>query len=102
MNGVHQRGTFTGMDFTEDVRPVSDLRRKAHQMVTHARKSRRPLLITQRGRSAAVLVAVEEWEEREARRELLEAIVRGERDFAEGRVVGEKDALARIRKASRG
>jgi antitoxin YefM len=89
------------MDFTEDVRPVSDLRRKAHQMVARARKSRKPMLITQRGRSAAVLVAVEEWEEREARRELLEAILRGERDFSEARVVEEKDALARILKAAR-
>ena len=88
--------------FTDDVRPVSDLRRKAHEVVNHARSSRRPLLITQRGRGAAVLIAVEEWEERQARAELLEAIVRGERDFAEGRVIGEKEALARLRKAVRG
>jgi prevent-host-death family protein len=85
--------------FTEDIRPVSDLRRKAHEMVRHARSSRRPLLITQRGRGAAVLIAVEEWDARQARAELLEAIVRGERDFAEDRVVEEKVALARLRKA---
>ena len=88
-------------NFSEDVRPVSDLRRKAHEVVNHARESRRPLLITQRGRGAAVLVAVEEWDALESRNELLEAIVRGERDFAEGRAVGEKIALARIRKAAR-
>lgn len=80
--------------FSEEVRPVSDLRRKAHQVVNHARKSRRPLLITQRGRGAAVLIAVEEWDARESRNELLEAIVRGERDFAGGSVVNEKGARA--------
>ena len=83
----------------EEVRPVSDLRRKAHEVVRHARASRRPLLITQRGRGAAVLIAVEEWDARESRNELLEAIVRGERDFSERRVVAEKAALARIRRA---
>ena len=87
--------------FREDVRPVSDLRRKAHEVVNHARKSRRPLLITRRGRGAAVLIAVEEWDARESRNELLEAVVRGVRDFAAGRVVEEKDALARLRRAGR-
>ena len=87
--------------FSEDVRPVSDLRRKAHEVVNHARSSGRPLLITQRGRGAAVLVSIEEWEERENRQELLEAIVRGERDFVEGRVVEEREAIARIRRTTR-
>lgn len=87
--------------FTEDVRPVSDLRRKAHEVVNHARRSGRPLLITQRGRPAAVLLSVEEWEMRESRQELLEAIARGEGDFSAGRVIEERAALARLRRAAR-
>jgi len=87
--------------FSEDVRPVSDLRRKAHEVVNHARESHRPLLITQRGRGAAVLIGLEEWEALEARNELLEAVVRGERDFEERRVASGASALKRIRAAGR-
>lgn len=87
--------------FSEDVRPVSDLRRKAHEVVTLARRSHRPVLITQRGRGAAVIVSLEEWERRQERQELVEAILRGERDFSEGRVVEEAAALRRIRAAGR-
>ena len=86
--------------FSEDIHPVSDLRRKAHELVSQTRRSRRPVLITQRGRGAAVLVSVEAWEEQQDRRELLEAILRGERDFEEGRVVVEDEARARIRAAA--
>jgi prevent-host-death family protein len=88
--------------FSEDVRPVSDLRRKAHEVVNQTRRSGRPVLITQRGRAAAVLVAVEAWERGQDRQELLEAIFAGERDFAEGRVVNAPEAFERIRKAVRG
>jgi prevent-host-death family protein len=87
--------------FSADVHPVSDLRRKAHELVNQARQCGRPLLITQRGRGAAVLVSVDEWERREERQELLEAVLKGERDFEAGRVVGEEAALTRIRAAAR-
>lgn len=86
--------------FSEDVHPVSELRRRAHELVGQTRRTGRPVLITQRGRGAAVLVSVDEWERREEREELLAAILRGERDFAEGRVVDEDEALARIRAAA--
>ncbi|HEY3352260.1 MAG TPA: type II toxin-antitoxin system Phd/YefM family antitoxin [Polyangia bacterium] len=87
--------------FSDDVHPVSDLRRKAHELVGQARRSGRPVLITQRGRGAAILVSVEEWERREERQELLEAILKGERDFDAGRIVEKDEALGRIRAAAR-
>ena len=52
--------------------------------------------------SAAVLVSVEEWDRREAREELLAAILRGERDFTAGDVVEEDEALAELRAAASG
>lgn len=66
-----------------------------------ARRSGRPVLITQRGRGAAVLVSLEEWERQQDRNALLEAVLRGERDFEEGRVVEEAEALAEVRKAAK-
>src|SRR5262245_20344990 len=86
--------------FSEDVHPVSDLRRKAHELVSQAQRSRRPVLITQRGRGAAVLVSVAEWESLQEHQELLEAILKGERDFQVGHVLEEETAFARLRAAA--
>lgn len=86
--------------FSEDVRPVSDLRRHAHELVSQTRESGRPVLITQRGRGAAVLVSLEAWELREEREALLQAILRGEQDFDEGRVVETPQAFDRLRAAA--
>lgn len=82
--------------FSKDVRPVSDLRRKAHEIVGQAKRTGRPVLITQRGRGAAVLVSVEEWERRQDQNELLLAVLRGERDVAEGRVVDGDEVFAEL------
>lgn len=90
------------MPIAEDIRPVSDLRRKAHELVSQTRRTGRPVVITQRGRSAAVLVSADEWDRREAQQELLVAILRGERDFEAGDVVEEDEALGRLRAAVRG
>lgn len=42
-----------------DVHPVSDLARKARELIERARERQEPILITQRGRHAAVLVPIE-------------------------------------------
>jgi len=86
--------------FSEDIHPVSDLRRKAHELVGQVNRTSRPIAITQRGRAAAVLVSVEEWDRQQQRQELLMAILQGERDFDAGDVVDEDQAFARLRAAA--
>ncbi|HEX9733480.1 MAG TPA: type II toxin-antitoxin system Phd/YefM family antitoxin [Thermoanaerobaculia bacterium] len=48
--------------FSEDVRPISDLKVRAAEIVDHARKYHRPVLLTRRGRGVAILLGVEEYE----------------------------------------
>ncbi len=88
--------------FTEDVHPVSTLRRKAHEVVSQARRTGRPILITHRGKPAAVLVSVEEWDRMQEGRDMLDEIALGEQDFAAGRVVEEDEARARLLAATKG
>jgi prevent-host-death family protein len=105
MNGVLEWGrseVIVMIRFKEDVRPVSDLRRHAHEIVGQARRTGRPVLITQRGRGAAVLLSIDEWERREEREELILAVLRGERDIEEGRIVDEEEAWARLEAAAAG
>ena len=48
--------------FTDDIRPVSDLKVHASAMVDQVVRTGRPMLITRRGRGVAVLFDVEQFE----------------------------------------
>jgi prevent-host-death family protein len=65
--------------------PVSDLRQDAAEVLGRVRKTRRPVIITQRGRAAAVLVSVEYYERTERELEILKRIARGEKDLRANR-----------------
>jgi prevent-host-death family protein len=82
-------------DRTEGVLPFSDLNEQTQKLVDHVQVTKRPLIITRDGRSAAILVEAEEYEEQRRRLTLLERIARGKRDVLEGRVrtQGEVEAL---------
>ncbi len=79
--------------------PISDLRQDAAKVLKRVRASREPLIITQRGRAAAVLLSVESFERSERDKELLRLLAMGEREIAAGKgydldaVLAEADAL---------
>lgn len=79
--------------------PVSDLRRDAASLLKQLGKSEDPLIITQRGRAAAVLMGVEAYEKAEHERELLRLLARGEMEIETGSgydldtVLAEADAM---------
>ena len=87
---------------TEDLVPITDLRQNSARIVARLRTERRPVVILQRGRSAAVLENVEDYENRLERVELLEAIVRGLEAFQTGRVVDNREAMRRLKKIAIG
>ncbi len=82
-----------------DIMPVTDLRQDAAAALKRVRTSKRPLVITQRGRAAAVLLSIEAFERAEHERELLRLLARGEKEIAAGEgyelddVLREADAL---------
>lgn len=67
-----------------NIMPITDLRQDAAAALKQVRDSREPIIITQRGRAAAVLLSVEAYERAEYERKLLRAIARGEREIAAG------------------
>jgi len=79
--------------------PVSDLRQDVAAVLERLQSSRKPLIITQRGRAAAVLISIDAYERREQERELLQLLARGEREIADAAgsdldsVLAEADAL---------
>ena len=62
--------------------PVSDLRQDAALVLKNVNKSKKPLVITQRGRATAVLMSLDAYERSEAERELLLLLARGEKEIA--------------------
>ena len=79
--------------------PVSDLRQDAAKVLKQVKNSKEPVVITQRGRAAAVMLSVEAFEQSERERELLGLLAKGEREIETGEghdlnsVLAEADAL---------
>ena len=64
--------------------PITDLRQDAAAVLEQVRGSTQPLVITQRGRAAAVMLSVEAYERSERGRELLLLLARGDKEIAAG------------------
>ena len=79
--------------------PITDLRQDAATVLRRVRSSHEPVVITQRGRAAAVLMSAEAYARAERDRELLRLLARGEKEIAAGKghdldaVLAEADAL---------
>ncbi|HOX45961.1 MAG TPA: type II toxin-antitoxin system Phd/YefM family antitoxin [Myxococcota bacterium] len=48
--------------FSEDIRPLTELKTRTSALVEQVRRSRRPMLLTRRGRGVAVLLDLAEYE----------------------------------------
>jgi antitoxin YefM len=82
---------------SQDIRPLSEFRANAASFVQHVQKTRRPLVLTQRGRGAAVLLDLDEYERLVERAELLEDVATAEEQIAEGGAVEHAEAKRQIR-----
>ncbi|MBI4402033.1 MAG: type II toxin-antitoxin system Phd/YefM family antitoxin [Nitrospirae bacterium] len=82
----------------EDLTPISDFRVRTAEIVAKVKKTKRPVVLTQRGRSTAVLEDVGEYERKTERLELLESILAGLRAAEKGAVVSHAKAMAELDK----
>jgi len=73
------------MNRVPDIIPISDLRQDAATVLNRARQSHQPVVITQRGRAAAVMVSIDEFERAQNEREILLLLAKGEKEIAAGK-----------------
>jgi prevent-host-death family protein len=73
------------MPKASNIVPVTDFRQDAAAILSQVAKSKEPLVITRRGRAAAVLVSIEEHDRTEHERQLLYMLARGEAEIAAGK-----------------
>jgi prevent-host-death family protein len=90
------------LQLDRDIKPLSEFRANVGSCIQQVHTTRRPLVITQHGKSAAVLLDVMEYEALMERLELLDEIQLAERQIEEGKGIGHEDArqavLRRLKK----
>ena len=80
----------------KDIKPLSEFRANAASCISQVQKTKRPLVVTHRGKSAAVLLDVSEYESLMQRMEILEDIRLAERQLAEGKGVAHETARGKV------
>ena len=79
--------------------PITDLRQDAASVLKRVQDTKEPVIITQRGRAAAVMMSTDAYEKAEHDRQLLRLLVRGDKEIAAGKgrdletVMAEADEL---------
>lgn len=89
------------LDITRDIQSLTTFRRNSGQLLKHLRKSRRPLVLTVRGKAQAVVQDAEAYQrllDTAARADVHEAIRQGLDDAAHGRTRPVRDVFDGIRR----
>jgi len=73
--------------FSEDVIPLSDLKVNPGKVVNRVNDTRRPILITSRGRGVAVVQGLEDYEKTAEELRFIKAVAQGLADIREGDTV---------------
>ena len=71
--------------FSEDVIPLTDLKTNPGKVVRHVSETRRPALLTSRGRGVAVVQSLSEYERGEEERQFMRGVIQGLSDLESGR-----------------
>ncbi len=89
------------LSLTEDIRPVTDLKRDALGVVRQVRKTGRPVVLTSDGRADVVLMDAKMYEGHLKAINLHTLLAEGERDIAEGRVRPLREFLREFKRAKK-
>lgn len=82
--------------FDQDIQPLSEFRAGVASYIKQINETRRPLVITQRGKGVAVVLDVAEYEAMQEKIELLEEMRTAEAQLASGLGISNDDARAHV------
>ena len=80
------------LKFDQDIKPMSEFRTGIASFLKQVHDTKRPLVITQHGRSTAVLVDINEYEDLVSRNELLLDIRKAENQLLTGQGISHEKA----------
>ena len=79
------------LHLSEDILPLGDFKTQASRVLRQLKDSQRPVVITQNGRPAAVLITPEEFDRMHERESFLAAVREGLADADAGRLVADEE-----------
>lgn len=80
----------------QDIQPLSEFRRNSAQFISKLKKENRTIVLTQHGKSAAVLVDVAAYQRMLDKIELMSELLEAERQINTGEVVSHEEAKRQI------
>lgn len=81
----------------QDIRSLSDFRANAASFIEQVKSQRRPLVLTQHGKSSAVLLDVEEYQKMLDKIELLEELAAARNELDNGEGVSHDEFMSELR-----
>ena len=84
------------INLKEDIKPLTEFRANVAAFVKKVRKSKRPIVITQHGKSSAVMLGVEEYESLIEKIEILQDIHLAEKQLSDGKAIEHEDVRRQI------
>ncbi len=85
------------IEIDQDIQPLSEFRKHAADFIDRIKKQKRSIVLTQHGKSAAVLVNVSEYQHMIDKIDLMEELIEAERQIARGEVVSHEEAKKLIK-----
>lgn len=82
---------------TRDIQPVTEFRANAARFIEQVQETGEPVILTQHGRSAAVLLDVESYESMVEELELLRDVREAEKELAAGKGISHAAAAKELR-----
>ena len=81
----------------QDIRSLSDFRANAASYIERVKSKRRPLVLTQHGKSSAVLIDVEDYQKLLDKIQLLEEVSTARKELDNGEGTGQEDFFSELR-----
>lgn len=85
------------IELDQDIQPLSEFRKHAADFIERIKTKKRSIVLTQHGKSAAVLVDVCEYQHMIDKIDLMEELIEAERQIARGDVVSNEEAKKKIK-----
>ena len=82
--------------FSEDVVPLGDLKINPGKVVNHTNDTRRPILLTSRGRGVAVVQGLEDYEKTQDELAFVKAVAQGLMEVKQGNTTHIDDVKKRL------
>jgi antitoxin YefM len=84
------------LDIIQDICHITAFKTQAAKLLEQVKETKHPLLITQRGKTVAVLIDAEEYQKQSEQLELFNAIFKGKEDIKAGRVYKHEKVMKEV------